>query len=131
MSFNYYYIRTHDFSSQSGGGSGEGITRDNYEAYFVMYIDDELSPADRKAVERFLLQNPDLEEEMIMLQQSVLRADEQIIFEDKDILYKGAAALTPINEQNCEEYFVLYGDDELTNAEKDIVEQFVYRHPQY
>jgi hypothetical protein len=131
MSFNYYYIRTDDFSTQAGGGYGATISRDNYEAYFVMYVDDELNAADRSAVEQFLQQNPDLEEELVMLQQSVLRPEEQIIFEQKELLFKIAADLLPINEQNCEEYFVLYGDDELTNEEKDRVEQFVYKHPQY
>ena len=131
MSFNFLHIiRTDDFSTNAGGGHGAVITRDNYEAYFVMYIDDELNATERKAVEQFITQNPDLEEELIMLQQSVLRADNDIVFDHKELLFKGTEQ-TPINEQNCEEYFVRYGDDELTNAEKDKVEQFVYHHPQY
>ena len=131
MSFNYYYIRTDDFPAHTGGGQGLVITRDNYEAYFVMYVDDELNDTCRKAVEQFIEENPDLEEEMVMLQQSVLRPNDHIVFEPKELLFKGAAAKSPINDQNCEEYFVLYGDDELTNAEKEKVEQFVYHHPQY
>ena len=132
MSFNYYYIiRTDDFFAPAGGGQGAIITRDNYEVYFVMYVDNELSAADRKAVERFVQQNPDLEEELVMLQQSVLRAEDNIVFEQKELLFKDAASAIQINQQNYEEYFVLYGDDELTNEEKDKVEQFVYKHPQY
>jgi tellurite resistance protein len=131
MSFNFYYIRTDDFSAYAGGGQREVITRDNYEAYFVMYVDDELSAAERKAVEHFIQQHPDLEEELVMLQQSVLRADEHIVFEPKELLFKGSATPTIINEHNYQEYFVLYGDDELTNEEKENVEQFVYQHPKY
>lgn len=131
MSFNFYHIRTDDFSAYAGGGQREVITRDNYEAYFVMYVDDELTAADRKAVESFILLHPDLEEELVMLQQSVLRADEHIIFEQKETLYKDSVIPTPINEHNYREYFVLYGDDELTNEEKDQVEQFVCEHPKY
>lgn len=130
MSFNFYHIRTDDFSAHAGGGHGAVITRDNYEAYFVMYVDEELNATERKTVEQFIEQNPDLEEELVMLQQSVLRADEHIVFEQKELLYKGDEH-TFINEQNCEEYFVRYGDDELNNAEKEKVEQFVYHHPQY
>lgn len=130
MSFNFYHIRTDDFSAHAGGGHGVVINRDNYEAYFVMYVDDELNAMERKAVEQFIEQNPDLEEEMVMLQQSVLKADDHIVFEQKELLFKGPEH-TQINEQNCQEYFVLYGDDELTNAEKEKVEQFVYHHPQY
>lgn len=132
MSFKYYYIiRTDDFFAPAGGGQGAIITRDNYEVYFVMYVDNELGAADRKAVERFVQQNPDLEEELVMLQQSVLRPDDNVVFEQKELLFKGAATAILINELNYEEYFVLYGDDELTNEEKDKVEQFVYKHPQY
>jgi hypothetical protein len=131
MSFNFYHIRTDDFSAHAGGGQREVITRDNYEAYFVMYVDDELSAADRKAVENFIQQHPDLEEELVMLQQSVLRADEHIVFEQKELLFKNSTTPILVNEHNYEQYFVLYGDDELTNEEKDRVEQFVYHHPQY
>ena len=132
MSFKAYYIRTADFFSGAGGDHEEVIiTRDNYEEYFVMYIDDELNGAARKAVEEFVQQNPDLEEELVMLQQSVLRPDEQIVFEEKEALLRNTTAQGLVNEDNYEEYFVLYGDDELTNEEKDLVEQFVYKHPQY
>lgn len=130
MSFNWYHIRTADFTAPAGGGQEGMITRNNYEAYFVMYVDDELNATERKAVEQFIQQNPDLEEELVMLQQSVLRADEDIVFEAKESLFKHIA-WDAVNDQNCEEYFVLYGDDELTNEEKDKVEQFVYKHPQY
>jgi len=130
MSFNCYYIRTADLNSHSGGGQGVVITRDNYEVFFVMYIDDELNAAACEAVEQFVQQNPDLEEELVMLQQSVLRPDNSIVFKQKENLFRHSAGEV-INEENCEEYFVLYGDDELTNEEKDKVEQFVYKHPQY
>jgi len=132
MSFNAYYIRSADFFSGAGGDDEEVIiTRDNYEEYFVMYIDDELNGAARKAVEEFVQQNPDLEEELVMLQQSVLRPDKQIVFEQKESLLKNTTAQGLVNSDNYEEYFVLYGDDELTNEEKDQVEQFVYKHPEY
>jgi hypothetical protein len=131
MSFNFFHIRTDDFSTFGGGGHDVVITRDNYEAYFVMYVDDELNATERAAVDNFLQQNPDLEEEMVMLKQSVLRADEKIVFEQKELLFKNTNTPEPITEYNCEEYFVLYGDDELTNEEKDKVEQFVYHHPQF
>ena len=88
MSFNIHYIRTDDFAAGGGGGYAADITRSNYEPWFVMYIDDELSIAERKAVETFIQQNPDLEEELVMLQQSVLRPDERIVFEPKEKLYK-------------------------------------------
>lgn len=131
MSFNFYHIRADDFSSYTGGNNGTVITRDNYEEFFVMYVDNELPLSDRLAVEDFVRLNPDLEEELVMLQQSVLRPDERIVFGQKESLLKNTSAQQPINENNYEEYFVLYGDDELTNEEKEKVEQFVYKYPQH
>jgi hypothetical protein len=107
------------------------ITRHNYEEYFILYVDNELNAAERHAVEAFVQQNPDLEEELIMLQQSVLRPDEKLVFARKENLLKDTTSQGLVNENNYEQYFVLYGDDELTNKEKDLVEQFVYKYPQY
>ena len=107
------------------------ITRHNYEEYFLLYVDNELSPVDRNAVEVFVQDNPDLRNELLMFQQSVLRADKRMLFDDKASLLKNSSTVSPINETNCEEYFILYGDDELSNEEKDQVEQFVYKNPQH
>ena len=102
------------------------INRYNYEEYFLLYIDDELNAAEKRAVEEFVDQCPDLKIELEMLQQSVLRPD-PVVFHDKDVLLKNTSSF--INETNYEEYFVLYGDDELSNEQKDSVEEFVYRNP--
>ena len=107
------------------------ITRQNYEEFFLLYVDNELNIAQRKAVETFVEENPDLRAELIMLQQSILPANEHITFSDKGSLLKTTSTPNPVNETNCEEYFVLYADDELTNEQKDQLEQFVYRNPQY
>lgn len=104
------------------------INRHNYEEYFLMYIDDELDASEKRAVEDFVDQHPDLKVELEMLQQSVLSPD-PVVFHDKDVLLKKSSSL--INETNYEEYFVLYGDDELDNDQKDCVEQFVYRNPKH
>jgi hypothetical protein len=107
------------------------INRHNYEEFFLLYVDNELNIAQRKAVEAFIAQNPDLRAELEMLQEAVLPADEGVVFSGKESLLRTASAPNPVNETNCEEYFVLYADDELNNEEKDLVEQFVYRNPQH
>ena len=104
------------------------INRHNYEEYFLLYTDDELDAAGKRAVEDFVEQNPDLKIELEMLQKSVLPVD-PIVFHHKDALLKNS--LSMINDSNYEEYFVLYADDELTVEEKDRVDQFVYTHPQF
>ena len=103
------------------------INRNTYEEFFLLYVDNELSQAQRREVEAFIEENPDLRSELDMLQDVVLRPEQPATF-NKDLLFRHNF---PVNESNFEEYFVLYGDDELTREEKEYVEQFVYRHPQH
>lgn len=107
------------------------ITRLNYEEYFLLYVDNELPAVDRAAVELFIQENPDLREELILLQQTVLKANKRLLFDDKASLLKYTSSVNPVNETNYEEYFLLYGDNELNNEQKDQVEQFVYKNPQH
>lgn len=64
------------------------INRQTYEEYFLLYIDGELDAAQRAEVEQFVGDNPELKMELDMLGQSVFAADENIVFENKEILYK-------------------------------------------
>jgi hypothetical protein len=101
------------------------INRDNYEEYFLMYLDNELSDAERIAVEEFIKQNPDLRGELIMLQQLKLKPEQNIFFGDKNILLRKSGEKSIINYNNYEEYFLLYADNELNADEKKMVEDFV------
>lgn len=103
------------------------INRNTYEEFFLLYVDNELTAAERKEVEDFIAENPDLKAELEMLQETVM-APEMPVMMDKDLLFRNNQ---PVNEQNYEEYFVLYGDEELNREQKEYVEQFVYRHPRY
>jgi len=105
------------------------ITRYNYEEYFLLYVDNELSAAERKAVEEFVQQNPDLGDDLNMLQQSVLKPENNIRFENKELLLKQTEEDNLINLTNYEEYFLLYIDNELDPAAKRDVEVFILENP--
>ena len=109
------------------------INRDNYEEFFVLYIDKELNPAERAAVENFVSQNPDLKTELEMLEQTILPLDKMETFGNKEVLFRKESEPVNglINELNCEAFFVLYADNELNNDQNALVEEFIYRHPQY
>ena len=81
------------------------INRNNYEEYFLLYADNELSADEKNMVEMFVQQNPDLEEEFIMLQQSVVKPDNTIALNDKNFYSKKEGF---IDQNNYEEKFLLY-----------------------
>lgn len=94
------------------------ISRHNYEEFFLLYVDKELSAADRKTVEVFVKENPDLQMELNLLQQTVVNADD-IVLHKKDWLYmeEDISAL--------QENLLLYADAELNTTDKNAVESLL------
>ena len=103
------------------------LNRYNYEEYFILYMDNELSDEDRREVELFVQQNPDLKSELDILLQSRLTPDTDISFTDKTSLMMFGSA--PINMTNYEEWLLSYIDDELTDDQRKEVEQFIADKP--
>lgn len=91
------------------------INRHNYEEFFLLYVDNELSAADKKAVDVFVQENPDLQGELLLLQETVAKADD-VVLEKKDWLFmeEGVSAL--------QENLLLYTDGELSPSEIKTVE---------
>jgi len=91
------------------------INRHNYEEFFLLYVDNELSAAEKKAVDVFVQENPDLQGELLLLQETVMKADD-VVLEKKDWLFmeEGVSAL--------QQSLLLYADDELTAPDKKAVE---------
>ena len=107
------------------------IDRHNYEEYFLLYIDNELNVEQKKQVELFVQENPDLEEELVMLKQSRLIPDDSIVFDKKHLLMKeenASANHSFINLNNYEQWLIMYVDDELSADEKVAVEKFAKTH---
>lgn len=104
------------------------INRHNYEEYFILYMDNELGSDERRMVETFVFQHPDLKEELDLLLQYKLLPDSEIIFPGKDDLIKINGA-TPITLTNYEEWFVLYTDNELDPEQRIVLEKFIAVNP--
>jgi hypothetical protein len=102
------------------------ITIANYEEFFLLYADNELSAQDRKTVEEFVQANPGLAVELEMLRQVQL-LDEPLVFGNKETLYRKESE--EINLANYEEHFLLLVDNELAPGAKEKVETFVLQHP--
>jgi hypothetical protein len=98
------------------------INRNNYEQYFLLYADNELSTSDKALVEAFVRENIDLEDEFLIIQLTVSSPDETIKISDKSFLLKKESAI--ITEGNYEEFFILYYDGELTDEQRKETERF-------
>lgn len=101
------------------------INRHNYEEFFLLYVDNELSAGQRKIVEAFVAVNPDLQEEFNLIQQSTFTADEKL---DTSFI---TSLLKPVEEENSisEEQLLLYIDNELRADEQKAVEQAIVESP--
>lgn len=106
------------------------INRNNYEEFFMLYADNELSAAERKNVELFIAANPDLQDELEVFHDFKLNPDTTIVFTGKEALMKQENDAAAITIGNCEAFFVLYADDELTSSEKAAITSFLVQHPQ-
>lgn len=84
------------------------INQYNYEHYFLMYIDNELSAEEMAAVNDFIMQYPNYANKLETLQQLKINPD-NITYENKFTLYK-------LSEQD--EQCIAYLENEMANEEK-------------
>ena len=103
------------------------INRNNYEQYFLLWVDGELSPEEMIAVERFIEEHPDLAEELSLLQDTKLVPEEQVVFKGKEQLLKQSTNEISLN--NYETWFLLFIDNELSISDRQKVELFILQHP--
>lgn len=98
------------------------ITRDNYEIWFLDYMEGNLSEEDRALVESFCLQNPDLAEDLEgSLPTLNEQTKEQMPFKAQ---LKRHDDIPKVNLENYEFHFALQDES------KD-VERFIEQYPEY
>lgn len=100
------------------------ITGDNYEVFFLDFLDGNLEEQDMDQFLDFLEQNPDLKDELQSLQQIRL-ADEQIAFPGRERLYKTQAEETADRENKL----VAYLEGDLDDAGRETLETYLASHP--
>jgi hypothetical protein len=99
------------------------INRTNYESYFLLYVDRELTAVEMLAVEEFVANNPDLQPELELLQASCLPV-ETVPFLKKTDLYQTAEISSELQESA-----LLYTDNELTDTERIALETRFNKEP--
>lgn len=87
------------------------INRNNYEQYFLLYLDKELSVPEINALNLFIADNPDLKKELETLKHSIIKPEV--------IEYKGKEGLLKKIEigAQLEEKLLLFLDDELQQTD--------------
>jgi hypothetical protein len=104
------------------------INKDNYEEYFLLYVDNELTVAEKASVESFIEKNPGLKTEFDMFLATKLDM-EDVKMEGVEDLYKYDET-NLINAGNFEEFQVLSLDNELDTDTQKALETFHIDHPE-
>lgn len=93
------------------------ITKDNYEIYFIDYLDGHLPESAKAEFKAFLLVNPDLAE-LLEDMECVRLTPPSVIFDKKESLKKDIC-------QECPDYMAIAASEGvLTNAEEEVTEQY-------
>ncbi len=101
------------------------INLGNYEEFFVLYMDNELTSIERTMVEHFLVQYPDLKCELDLLMSTKLPVDD-ISFSNKSELLASQMKI-----EDADNKLLLYIDDELTGAERKSIEEQLTTTPEF
>ena len=101
------------------------INRDNYEAYFIDYLEGNLDELLVNDFIEFLQNNPDLKEELSMFE-SISIEPENISFNKKDTLHKQKLD----SEKEFNKTAIASLENDITTTEKTEFEKYITEHPE-
>jgi Ca2+-binding EF-hand superfamily protein len=101
------------------------INRNNYETFFVDYLDGKLDEELVNDFIEFLKQNPDLKEELALVE-NISMEQEKISFDKKELLLKEKYYV----EQAFNEAAIANLEGDLAPSEKDEFEKYLSKHPE-
>lgn len=110
MSFN----RTPYYSNTDHSGGQPLINRDNYETWFMLYVDEELTAQEKTSVEHFIAVNPDLKETFRILSATKIKDDITLSAD-----FKASLAKLTYSEASL----LMYIDGELEKKDQQVIEQ--------
>ena len=105
------------------------ITRDNYEIWFIDYLDGRLNPLQISQLMVFLKENADLAAELEGLGETFLVA-EQISFEAKDYLKEISQKALVINNNNFDDLCIARIEGDLNAEQRKEFERYLFTHPE-
>ncbi len=101
------------------------ITRDNYEPFFLDYLEGNLDESKIDQFLDFLEKNPDLKEELHLFE-NINLPEEQVVFPGKEYLYK----LAQDDNTAFEIKTIAYMEGDLKDEEREAFEEYLGNHPE-
>jgi len=105
------------------------IDRQNYEAYFLDYIEGKLNTAEVDCLLDFLASNPDLKADLDNYE-TVTLIPETSIFVEKDLLRKNNIGIQSVNESNFDEICIGRIEGSLDQNIEILFETYLKEHPE-
>ncbi len=100
------------------------INISNYEGFLLSYIDGELTEGEMSALEVFLDQHPAIRQELDLLESTRLLPEEDVVFDNKQALYKSGTVATTM-----EELMLSYVDGELDSNQQQELATYLDQRP--
>lgn len=105
------------------------INRSNYETFVIDYLDGSLNTVETACFVVFLENNPDIKEEILDLNNITLKPNKKIFTEKIKLKKKTVTSVNNINEINYEEFFIAYYEGDLSEPQKNSLQQFLKKNP--
>ncbi len=105
------------------------ITRENYEAYIIDYLDGKLNPVQSAELMHFLSQNPDLEEEFNEFESIKINSSKEMKL-NKEELKRDFSDIKQINDENFDEFCVANFEGDLNNQDECRLKEYLKKYPE-
>lgn len=107
------------------------INQDNYQSYFLDYMEGNLSKSDLDELYAFVYQDPNRIQEFESLDLFILENDNTANFEEKQALKKLNYNSDIIKSENIELFIIAYHENELSVEKKNELERFLNNNKSY
>ena len=105
------------------------ITDQNYEAFFIGWLEGDLTNEQRKAVQSFLDRKPEYEKAFALFQKTRLEADPAIRLTHAEVLHQDITT-KPLGAANLEDWLIADMEGDLTIVQKATLTQWLETHPE-
>ncbi|MDD3875771.1 MAG: hypothetical protein PHT69_04065 [Bacteroidales bacterium] len=108
------------------------INKNNYELYFINFLDGKLKHSEIEELNAFLLIHPELKEELEEMQEfgvELISEKEEITFNKKYLLNKSISDKVLISEKNIDEFLITYLENDLEDFDIKRLELFLKENP--